>query len=108
MSSRPTNHQRKVMASWKATIIKNVDSLADLSAQTLLKALQDGDRTVAVFMFKLLYHRSTAWRKRLEFDDDPAQAQKEMEQAFRAGRPQYGRIDGAPSLQGLTTEDCRA
>lgn len=85
MSSRPTNHQRKVMASWKATIIKNVDSLADLSAQTLLKALQDGDRTVAVFMFKLLYHRSTAWRKRLEFDDDPAQAQNEMEQAFARG-----------------------
>lgn len=85
MSSRPTNRQRKVMASWKATIIKNVDSLADLSAQTLLKALQDGDRTVAVFMFKLLYHRSTAWRKRLEFADDPAQAQKEMEQAFTRG-----------------------
>lgn len=85
MSSRPNNHQRKVMASWKATIIKNVDSLADLSAQTILKALQDGDTATAVFVFKLLYHRSTAWRKRLEFDDDPAQAQKEMEQAFTRG-----------------------
>lgn len=73
------------MASWKATIIKNVDSLADLSAQTLLRALQDGDRAVAVFMFKLLYHRSTAWRKRLEFADDPATAQKQMEQAFTEG-----------------------
>jgi hypothetical protein len=85
MASRPTNQQRKVMASWKATIIKNVDSLADLSAQTLLQALQDGDRAVAVFMFKLLYHRSTAWRKRLEFADDPLTARKEMEQAFTQG-----------------------
>lgn len=73
------------MASWKATIIKNVDSLAELSAQTLLQALQEGDKTVAVFLFKLLYHRSTAWRQRLEFADDPAQAQKEMEQAFTRG-----------------------
>lgn len=73
------------MASWKATIIKNVDSLADLSAQTILKALQGGDTATAVFVFKLLYHRSTAWRKRLEFADDPAMAQKEMEQAFTRG-----------------------
>ncbi|HWF59548.1 MAG TPA: hypothetical protein VN666_04470 [Nitrospira sp.] len=73
------------MASWKATIIKNVDSLADLSAQTILKALQDGDTATAVFVFKLLYHRSTAWRKRVVFADDPAQAQKEMEQAFTQG-----------------------
>src|SRR5215831_990821 len=85
MASRPTNHQRKVMASWKATIIKNVDSLADLSTQTLLRALQEGDRAVAVFMFKLLYHRSTAWRQRLEFADDPATAQKQIEQAFAHG-----------------------
>ncbi len=85
MASRPTNHQRKVMASWKATIIKNVDSLADLSAQTLLRALQDGDRAVAVFLFKLLYHRSTAWRQRLEFADDPATAQKQIEHAFANG-----------------------
>lgn len=85
MASRPTNHQRKVMANWKATIIKNVDSLADLSAQTILKALQGSDTATAVFVFKLLYHRSTAWRQRLEFADDPAQAQKEMEQAFTRG-----------------------
>ena len=85
MASRPTNHQRKVMASWKATIIKNVDSLADLSAQTLLKALRDGDRSVAVFLFKLLYHRSTAWRQRLEFADDPAVAQQQIEHAFANG-----------------------
>jgi len=85
MASRPTNHQRKVMASWKATIIKNVDSLADLSAQTILKALQAGDTATAVFVFKLLYHRSTAWRKRFEFADNPATARKEMEQAFTQG-----------------------
>ncbi len=85
MASRPTNHQRKVMASWKATIIKNVDSLADLSTQNILKALQAGDTATAVFVFKLLYHRSTAWRKRLTFADDPATARKEMEQAFTQG-----------------------
>ncbi|MFO0777581.1 MAG: hypothetical protein U0223_08240 [Nitrospira sp.] len=85
MASRPTNHQRKVMASWKATIIKNVDSLADLSAHTLLTALREGDRAVAVFLFKLLYHRSTAWRQRLEFADDPATAQKQIEHAFAQG-----------------------
>ena len=73
------------MASWKATIIKNVDSLADLSAHTLLTALREGDRAVAVFLFKLLYHRSTAWRQRLEFADDPATAQKQIEHAFAQG-----------------------
>jgi hypothetical protein len=73
------------MASWKSTIVKHVDSLADLSAKTIIKALENGDSAVAVFVFKLLYHRSTAWRKRLEFVDDPAEARKAMEQAFTRG-----------------------
>lgn len=96
------NQSQRLMLSWRRTLIKNIGGLMELSTQGVLKALREGDPTICLLVFKLLYQRSHAWRKRLVFASDPTTAREQLEQAFAEGQlstDEYGVLIRGRELQ---------